>query len=48
MVSNQKQVECVGVTISKEGVAYGKKICQGLPVDIRLQDYRDVNEQFDR
>ncbi len=41
-------VECVGVTISEEGVAYGKKICKGLPIDIRLQDYRKVEEKFDR
>lgn len=42
------KVECVGVTISKEGVKYGKKINEGLPVDIRLQDYREVDEKFDR
>lgn len=42
------QVECVGVTIGKEGAAYGKRACAGLPVDIRVQDYRELNEQFDR
>jgi cyclopropane-fatty-acyl-phospholipid synthase len=26
----------------------GKELCKGLPVEIRLQDYRDVNEKFDR
>ena len=41
-------VEVVGVTISKEQVELGKKLCQGLPVDIRFQDYRDVNGKFDR
>jgi cyclopropane-fatty-acyl-phospholipid synthase len=41
-------VECVGVTIAKEGAEYGRRVCQGLPVEIRLQDYRDLNEQFDR
>ena len=39
--------EVVGVTISKEQVALGRKRCAGLPVEIRLQDYRDVQEQFD-
>jgi cyclopropane-fatty-acyl-phospholipid synthase len=39
--------EVVGITVSKEQVEYGQEICKGLPVDIRLQDYRDVNEQFD-
>jgi cyclopropane-fatty-acyl-phospholipid synthase len=38
----------VGITISKEQVALGNELCKGLPVEIRLQDYRDVNEKFDR
>ncbi|MCJ8165536.1 cyclopropane fatty acyl phospholipid synthase [Pontibacter sp. E15-1] len=37
----------VGVTVSREQVELGRKLCQGLPVEIRMQDYRDVNEQFD-
>ncbi|GMU25722.1 cyclopropane fatty acyl phospholipid synthase [Patescibacteria group bacterium] len=37
----------VGITVSKEQVALGQKLCAGLPVEIRLQDYRDVNETFD-
>lgn len=37
----------VGITISKEQVALARELCAGLPVEIRLQDYRDVNEQFD-
>jgi len=42
-------VECVGLTISKEQAEYGKQIMQsGLPVEFRLQDYRDEHEQFDR
>ena len=40
--------EVVGVTVSKEQVALGKELCKGLPVEFRLQDYRDVNEKFDR
>lgn len=39
--------EVVGVTISKEQVELGRKRCAGLPVEIRLQDYRDVQEKFD-
>lgn len=42
------RVEVVGITVSKEQVALGKELCKGLPVDLRLQDYRDVNEKFDR
>ncbi len=42
------QVECVGVTVGEEGAKYARNICKGLPVDIRVQDYREVREQFDR
>ena len=41
-------VSAVGVTISQDQYEYAKENCKGLPVEIRLQDYRDVNEQFDR
>ena len=37
----------VGITISKEQVELARKLCEGLPVEIRLQDYRDVDEKFD-
>lgn len=40
--------EVVGVTVSQEQVKYGRDMCQGLPVDIRYQDYRELNEKFDR
>jgi cyclopropane-fatty-acyl-phospholipid synthase len=38
----------VGITISQEQVELGSKLCQGLPVKIKFQDYRTVDEQFDR
>jgi cyclopropane-fatty-acyl-phospholipid synthase len=41
-------VKAVGITVSGEQLALGKKLCAGLPVELRLQDYREVNEQFDR
>jgi len=41
-------VEVVGVTISKEQKILAEKRCEGLPIEIRLCDYRDLNEQFDR
>jgi len=41
------KVKVVGITISKEQVELGNKLCKGLPVEIRLQDYRDVREKFD-
>jgi cyclopropane-fatty-acyl-phospholipid synthase len=40
-------VSVVGVTVSEEQVELGRTLCEGLPVEFRLQDYRDVSEQFD-
>jgi len=42
------RVEVVGITVSKEQLELARTLCAGLPVEIRLQDYRDVNEKFDR
>ncbi len=42
------KVEIVGVTVSKEQLEFGKKLCTGLPVEFRLMDYRELNEKFDR
>lgn len=41
-------VEVVGLTVSREQVTLGHKLCAGLPVEFRLQDYRNVDERFDR
>ncbi len=41
-------VRVTGVTISKEQAAFAKDFCKGLPVEIRLCDYRMMNEQFDK
>ncbi|MBI1833616.1 MAG: cyclopropane fatty acyl phospholipid synthase [Candidatus Andersenbacteria bacterium] len=38
----------VGVTVSKEQAALGQKRVAGLPVDIRLEDYRETEGSFDR
>lgn len=40
-------VSVVGITISKEQAEFAREQCAGLPVEIRLQDYRDLNERFD-
>jgi cyclopropane-fatty-acyl-phospholipid synthase len=37
----------VGINISKEQVRLGRELCRGLPVDLRLQDYREVEGQYD-
>ncbi len=39
--------EVVGVTVSRDQVEFGRQLCEGLPVEIRYQDYRDVNQLFD-
>lgn len=41
-------VEVVGITVSEQQAYFAREYCRGLPVDIRLQDYRDMNEKFDR
>ena len=43
----------VGVTVSHEQAEYARELCHGLPVEIRVQDYRNVpdeigDEKFDR
>lgn len=40
--------EVVGITISDEQAALARERCADLPVEIRVQDYRDVDETFDR
>jgi len=37
-----------GITVSKEQVALAQKRCAGLPVEIQLQDYREITGTFDR
>ncbi|MBI2053830.1 MAG: cyclopropane fatty acyl phospholipid synthase [Candidatus Staskawiczbacteria bacterium] len=42
-------VKVLGITVSKEQIELAQKICSGLPVCFRLQDYRclNLNEKFD-
>lgn len=41
-------VTVVGVTVSREQVKLAQQRCSGLPVEIRLADYRSLDERFDR
>ncbi|MBW2568032.1 MAG: cyclopropane fatty acyl phospholipid synthase [Deltaproteobacteria bacterium] len=41
-------VEVVGITVSKNQYQLAKKLCDGFPVEIRLQDYRSLEGHFDR
>ena len=40
-------VSVTGITVSKEQVKFGKDMCEGLPVDFILTDYRDMKGKFD-
>ena len=40
-------VDVVGITISRQQAELAKEVCKGLKVDIRLQDYREIDEKFD-
>lgn len=41
-------VEVVGLTVSREQQKLAQQTCHDLAVEIRLQDYRNLNEKFDR
>ena len=41
-------VSCVGITISQEQLALGQRLCAGLPIKFLLQDYRQLEGNFDR
>lgn len=38
----------VGVTVSKEQAAFARERCSGFPIEIRVQDYREIAGRFDR
>jgi len=40
-------VEVVGITISREQAAWARQWCEGLPVEVRIQDYRLIEGRFD-
>ncbi|MFA5258485.1 MAG: cyclopropane fatty acyl phospholipid synthase [Candidatus Pacearchaeota archaeon] len=42
------KVKVIGVTISEAQAIFAKKFCRGLDVEIRVQDYREISEKFDR
>ncbi|WP_420911388.1 cyclopropane fatty acyl phospholipid synthase [Edwardsiella tarda] len=41
-------VQVTGITISQEQCAFASQRCADLPVTLRLMDYRDLDETFDR
>jgi cyclopropane-fatty-acyl-phospholipid synthase len=40
--------QVVGVTVSEEQARHAADRCRGLPVEIHLQDYRSIEDRFDR
>jgi len=46
--AEQYGVEVVGITISEQQVKLARERGHGLPVEYRLEDYRKLNEKFDR
>jgi cyclopropane-fatty-acyl-phospholipid synthase len=47
-IAENYDAEVVGITVSKKQASFAEKFCQGLPVNIRLEDYRSINGVFDR
>ena len=41
-------VKVTGITISPQQIELGKELCAGLPVELKLMDYRDLTGQYDR
>ncbi|EKD33554.1 MAG: hypothetical protein ACD_76C00004G0005 [uncultured bacterium] len=41
------KAKVLGVTVSKEQIKLGQGLCRGLPVELRLQDYRKISGSFD-
>lgn len=46
--SKNYDVQVVGITISREQKKLAEERCRNLPVEIRLQDYRAIDEKFDK
>jgi cyclopropane-fatty-acyl-phospholipid synthase len=47
-LAEQAGVSVVGITVSQEQATVAEETNDGLPVEIRVQDYREVTERFDR
>jgi cyclopropane-fatty-acyl-phospholipid synthase len=46
--AERRACEVVGITVSVEQAALARARCADLPVEIRVQDYRSLDEPFDR
>ena len=48
LAAERHGVSGVGITVSQEQAVFARELCRGLPVEIRVQDYRELDERFDR
>lgn len=39
--------QVIGITLSRQQLELGRSLCSGLPVELRLEDYRDLHGSFD-
>jgi cyclopropane-fatty-acyl-phospholipid synthase len=47
-IAEHYHAEVVGITVSEKQAHFAEKFCYGLPVEIRLEDYRSLKGVFDR
>ena len=47
-VARERNARVTGITLSPSQLAYAQSALQDTSVELRLQDYRDVTEQYDR
>ena len=47
-LTEHHDVRVVGITVSKKQLELAQKRCHALPVEIRLQDYREIDDHYDR
>ena len=40
-------VHVTGITVSEQQIELGRKMCAGMPIELKLMDYRDLNEKYD-
>jgi cyclopropane-fatty-acyl-phospholipid synthase len=42
------QVEVIGATVSEQQAEVARQLCSGLPITIKLKDYKEIEGRFDR
>ncbi|HEU5398590.1 MAG TPA: cyclopropane fatty acyl phospholipid synthase [Gammaproteobacteria bacterium] len=48
LAAERHGVSGVGITVSENQAAYARELCRGLPVEIKMMDYRELHESYDR